>query len=38
MFRSGERAAAMQVGAVLLFGFLILGLTFDQAVLVPNEN
>ena len=38
MFRSDERAVAMQVGAALLFGFLIVSLAFYQAFVVPQES
>ena len=37
-FRSDNRAQSIQVGAVLLFGFLILALTLYQAQGVPEEN
>lgn len=37
-FDSDNRAQSLQVGAVLLFGFLILALTTYQAQGVPKEN
>ena len=37
-FCSDDRAQSIQVGAVLLFGFLILALTLYQAQGVPEEN
>jgi hypothetical protein len=37
-FRDDRRAAALQVGAILLFGFLVIGLTLYQATVVPNQN
>jgi len=37
-FCSDDRAQSLQVGAVLLFGFLILGLTIYQTQGVPEEN
>jgi hypothetical protein len=36
--RDDRRAAALQVGAILLFGFLIIGLSLYQATVVPNQN
>ncbi|MFO7833659.1 MAG: hypothetical protein R6V31_06295 [Halohasta sp.] len=36
--RSDNRAQSIQVGAVLLFGFLIIALTLYQAQGVPEEN
>lgn len=35
---SGDRGQAMQVGAILLFGILIVGLSLYQATIVPNQN
>lgn len=35
---SDDRAQSLQVGAVLLFGFIILALTIFQAEAVPEEN
>jgi hypothetical protein len=37
-FQDDRRAVALQVGAILLFGFLIIGLTLYQATVVPNQN
>lgn len=37
-FRGDERAQALQVGAVLLFGFLIVGLAVYQISVVPEQN
>ncbi|MGZ0746497.1 hypothetical protein [Haloparvum sp. AD34] len=37
-FRGDDRAQALQVGAILLFGFLILGLSLYQATIVPDQN
>lgn len=37
-FRGDNRAQALQVGAILLFGFLILGLSLYQATVVPDQN
>lgn len=37
-FRDADRAQAIQVGAILLFGFLILGLSLYQATVVPQQN
>ncbi|MFB6305098.1 MAG: hypothetical protein ABEH47_08020 [Haloferacaceae archaeon] len=37
-FRDDRRAAAIQVGAVLLLGFLVIGLSLYQATVVPAEN
>lgn len=37
-FRRDDRAAAVQVGAVIFFGFLILSLTVYQVQIVPQEN
>lgn len=37
-FRGDDRAQALQVGAILLFGFLILSLSLYQASIVPDQN
>lgn len=37
-FRGDDRAQALQVGAILLFGFLVLGLSLYQATVVPDQN
>jgi len=37
-FRDANRAQAVQVGAILLFGFLIIGLSIYQATVVPQQN
>lgn len=37
-FRDDERAQAVQVGAILLFGFLIIALSIYQATVVPQQN
>jgi len=37
-FCSDDRGQSLQVGAVLLFGFVVLGLTIFQAEAVPEEN
>jgi uncharacterized cupredoxin-like copper-binding protein len=37
-FPTDERAQAIQIGAVLLFGILILFLSLYQAVVVPDQN
>lgn len=37
-FGADERAAALQIGAVLLFGFLVISLVFYQAFIVPQET
>lgn len=37
-FRGDDRAAAVQVGAVILFGFLVIAVTTWQATVVPQEN
>lgn len=37
-FRRADRGQALQVGAVLLFGFLIIGLSLYQATVVPEQN
>lgn len=34
----GDRAQALQVGAILLFGILVIALGVQQAVIVPNQN
>ncbi|MFB6303234.1 MAG: hypothetical protein ABEH78_10295 [Haloferacaceae archaeon] len=36
--RRDRRAAALQVGAVLLLGFLVIGLSLYQATVVPEQN
>jgi len=36
--RRGDRAQALQVGAILLFALLVVALGIHQAVVVPNEN
>jgi hypothetical protein len=36
--RDDRRAAALQVGAILLLGFLVIGLALYQATVVPNQN
>lgn len=36
--RQDRRAAALQVGAVLLLGFLVIALSLYQATVVPEEN
>lgn len=36
--RGGERAQSIQVGAIFLFAILIIGLSFAQAYIVPNQN
>lgn len=38
LFQRDERAASVQVGAVLLFGLAIVSLTFYQAYIVPQET
>lgn len=35
---SDDRGQALQVGAILLFGILIVGLSLYQATIVPNQN
>lgn len=35
---SDDRGQALQVGAILLFGILIVGLSLYQATVVPNQN
>ncbi len=37
-FLGDDRSQAIQVGAVLLFGILIIALAFYQAVVVPDQN
>jgi hypothetical protein len=37
-FRDDRRAAALQVGAILLFGFVIILMSIWQAQVVPEEN
>lgn len=37
-FRGDDRGQALQVGAILLFGFLILSLSLYQATIVPDQN
>lgn len=37
-FRDDRRAAALQVGAVLLLGFLVVALSLYQATVVPEQN
>jgi len=37
-FCSEDRAQALQVGAILLFGFLVLGLSLYQTTVVPEQN
>jgi len=37
-FRDDRRAAALQVGAILLLGFLVIGLALYQATVVPDQN
>ncbi|MFB6234755.1 MAG: Ig-like domain-containing protein [Halopenitus sp.] len=37
-FRGDDRAQALQVGAILLFGFLIISLSLYQATVVPDQN
>jgi hypothetical protein len=37
-FGDDERAAAIQIGAVLLFGMLIISMATYQATVVPNQN
>lgn len=36
--RDDRRAVAIQIGAVLLLGFLVIGLALYQSVVVPNQN
>jgi hypothetical protein len=35
-FRDDRRAVALQVGAILLLGFLVIGLALYQATVVPD--
>jgi len=37
-FRGDERAVTVQVGAVLLLGFLVIALSTYQVTVVPNQN
>jgi len=37
-FRDDQRAAALQVGAILLLGFFVIGLALYQATIVPDQN
>ena len=37
-FRDDRRAVALQVGAILLLGFLVIGLALYQATVVPDQN
>jgi hypothetical protein len=37
-FRDANRGQAIQVGAILLFGILILGVSIYQATVVPQQN
>lgn len=37
-FRRANRAQALQVGAILLFGFLVIGLALFQTTVVPEQN
>jgi hypothetical protein len=37
-FRDDRRAAALQVGAILLLGFLVIGLALYQSTVVPSQN
>ncbi|WP_338738191.1 hypothetical protein [Haloplanus salilacus] len=37
-FRDDRRAAALQVGAILLLGFLVIGLSLYQSTVVPDQN
>lgn len=38
MFEGDDRGQSMQIGAILLFGLLVVGLSFTQAFVVPQEN
>ena len=38
MFEGDDRGQSVQIGAILLFGILIIGLSFFQAFVVPQEN
>ncbi|POG55802.1 Ig-like domain-containing protein [Haloferax marisrubri] len=37
-FRGDERAVTVQIGAVLLFGMIIISMSMYQATVVPNQN
>jgi len=37
-FRGDDRAVTVQIGAVLLLGFLVISLSLYQATVVPDEN
>ena len=37
-FRGDERGAAIQVGAVIMFGFVVVALASWQAQVVPQQN
>lgn len=37
-FRGDERAVTVQIGAVLLFGIIIISMSTYQATVVPNQN
>ena len=37
-FRGDDRAVTVQIGAVILFGFLVVALSTYQATVVPNQN
>lgn len=37
-FRDDRRGVALQVGAILLLGFLVIGLALYQATVVPDQN
>ncbi|KAB1193497.1 hypothetical protein GJR96_08590 [Haloferax sp. MBLA0076] len=37
-FRGDERAVTVQVGAVLLFGIIVISMSMYQASVVPNQN
>ena len=37
-FRGDDRAVTVQIGAVILLGFLVVSLSLYQATVVPNEN
>ncbi|QHS17688.1 hypothetical protein GWK26_11345 [haloarchaeon 3A1-DGR] len=36
--RGGDRAQSMQIGAILLFGFLIVSISVMQATVIPDQN
>lgn len=38
MFGTDERGQAIQVGAVILFSFVVIGLSMYQATVVPDQN